>query len=67
VNIVSTGLDNDWDSTNKIALVIVGKQAWRVEPLIEYLRVQPALNKREFWPGVVGLEFEAIAFSVGYQ
>jgi len=38
-----------WRNNHKINLVIVGKQGWLVESLVERLRKHAELNKRLFW------------------
>ncbi|NJM10229.1 MAG: glycosyltransferase family 4 protein, partial [Bdellovibrionaceae bacterium] len=38
-----------WAANHQINLVIVGKQGWMVEDLIERLRSHPEKNKRLFW------------------
>jgi glycosyltransferase involved in cell wall biosynthesis len=38
-----------WRNDINCNLVIVGKQGWMVEKLVERLRVHPELNKRLFW------------------
>lgn len=38
-----------WKSGMDVNLVIVGKQGWMVETLVERLRSHPELNKRLFW------------------
>ena len=38
-----------WQWGDDICLVIVGKQGWMVEPLVERLREHPELGKRLFW------------------
>jgi glycosyltransferase involved in cell wall biosynthesis len=38
-----------WHSGVDISLVIVGKQGWMVENLVNHLRAHPELNKRLFW------------------
>lgn len=38
-----------WASGHSINLVIVGKQGWMVEKLVERLRSHPQLNQRLFW------------------
>ncbi|HUX29977.1 MAG TPA: glycosyltransferase [Thiobacillus sp.] len=38
-----------WQSGVNVNLVIVGKQGWLVENLVECLREHPELNKRLFW------------------
>lgn len=38
-----------WRSGSDISLVIVGKQGWRVEPLVERLRNHPEQGKRLLW------------------
>lgn len=38
-----------WASGQSINLVIVGKQGWMVEKLVERLRSHPQLNQRLFW------------------
>jgi len=38
-----------WAKDVDINLIIVGKQGWRVEKLVERLRAHPELHKRLFW------------------
>jgi glycosyltransferase involved in cell wall biosynthesis len=38
-----------WESKVDVNLVIVGKQGWLVETLVERLRSHPELNQRLFW------------------
>jgi glycosyltransferase involved in cell wall biosynthesis len=38
-----------WQTSYDVNLVIVGKQGWMVEALVEKLRTNPELNKRLFW------------------
>ncbi|MBW1668569.1 MAG: glycosyltransferase family 4 protein [Deltaproteobacteria bacterium] len=38
-----------WQQGTEVNLVIVGKQGWMVEKLVERLRAHPELNKRLFW------------------
>ncbi|MHB9158907.1 MAG: glycosyltransferase [Thiobacillus sp.] len=38
-----------WHSGVDVNLVIVGKQGWMVENLVNHLRAHPELNKRLFW------------------
>jgi len=38
-----------WRTGQDVSLIIVGKQGWMVEELIEKLRASPELNKRLFW------------------
>ncbi len=40
-----------WGEGMDVSLVIVGKQGWMVEPLIERLRSHPELGKRLVWLG----------------
>ena len=41
--------DELWKQGQDAILVIVGKQGWMVEPLIERLRTHPELGERLFW------------------
>ncbi|WP_194724410.1 glycosyltransferase [Noviherbaspirillum malthae] len=38
-----------WKNGEQANLVIVGKQGWMVEPLVEKLRTHPEIGKRLFW------------------
>lgn len=38
-----------WQSGQGVNLVIVGKQGWMVDDLVERLHAHPSLNKRLFW------------------
>jgi glycosyltransferase involved in cell wall biosynthesis len=38
-----------WQSGQNVNLVIVGKQGWMVDDLVQRLRSHPELNKRLFW------------------
>ncbi|MGK9451000.1 glycosyltransferase [Acidithiobacillus caldus] len=44
-----TAFEQLWAQGMDINLVIVGKQGWMVETLIERLKTHPELNKRLFW------------------
>lgn len=46
-----------WDKGVDVNLVIVGKQGWNVEDLVERLRRHPADGVRLFWPDAVSDEY----------
>jgi glycosyltransferase involved in cell wall biosynthesis len=45
-----------WDSGFEVSLVIVGRQGWMVQPLVDRLRAHPELNRRLFWLDAVSDE-----------
>jgi len=46
-----------WDRNEDVNLVIVGKQGWMVEPLIDRLNHHGELNQRLFWLNAISDEF----------
>lgn len=46
---VLDGFENLWQENQDITLIIVGKQGWHVEHLINRLRTHHQLNKKLFW------------------
>jgi len=38
-----------WQTDQDVSLIIIGKQGWMVDVLIEKLHTSPELNKRLFW------------------
>lgn len=41
--------DRLWDNDADVQLVLVGRQGWMVDDLIEHIRTHPLLNTRLFW------------------
>ena len=52
-----TAFEQLWAQGLDINLVIVGKQGWMVETLIELLKTHPELNKRLFWLEAISDEY----------
>jgi glycosyltransferase involved in cell wall biosynthesis len=46
---VLDALERHWQGGSDVNLVVVGKQGWMVEALVERLRRHPERNKRLFW------------------
>lgn len=42
-----------WDKGYEIGLVIVGKEGWMIENVVNYIKRHPQFNQRLFWPGYV--------------
>lgn len=53
-----------WKQDAKLNLVVVGKQGWLVDKLIEALRNHPELNKRLFWLEGISDEFLEKVYAV---
>jgi glycosyltransferase involved in cell wall biosynthesis len=54
--LVLAAFEELWDSGFEGSLVIVGRQGWMVQPLVERLRAHPQLKKRLFWLDAVSDE-----------
>jgi len=54
--LVLAAFEELWDSGFEGSLVIIGRQGWMVQPLVERLRAHPQLNKRLFWLDAVSDE-----------
>lgn len=46
---VLAGIEQLWNNSDDISLIIVGKQGWDVENLIQKVKNHPQLNKKLFW------------------
>jgi glycosyltransferase involved in cell wall biosynthesis len=53
-----------WKQGNEINLIMVGKQGWMVETLIDKIRHHPELGKRLFWLEGISDEYLAEIYSI---
>ena len=63
--LVLDAFESLWRSDIQCNLVIVGKQGWMVEPLVERLRKHPESKKRLFWLKTIGDEYLKEIFAAG--
>jgi glycosyltransferase involved in cell wall biosynthesis len=58
---VLDAFENLWSRGVNVNLILVGKQGWMVEDLIERLRQHPELNKKIYWlEGINDAELDAV-------
>ena len=62
-NLASEGARSQWRSGVTANLVIVGKQGWKVDALIERIGHHPELNQRLFWLNGISDEYLAQVYA----